>query len=410
MIFTNRRAAQKKSASTTPARPPAATPAPLQAMGKLRYANSPLRAGVSGLPANLRNGLENLSGVNLGDVQVHTNSSQPAQFNALAYAQGRQIHLAPGQEQHLPHEAWHLVQQRQGRVPVTTRVGGVGVNDSPALEREADRMGSLAARGANGAAQDANMVEQATPVQRQAAHAPMQRLVTTYNMSGVIMYQSTLIKNKLFNTYDDALKAERGLSESQMAKVIDLHARVPTVFTYMQTPDSGTIGGNVQGPHSIPEVALTERLMEIGSNADLDTEFGEQVPTSLDAAALLQAETTGPIADVVKKRHRYQRDYDYHLDAYKRATGLNPRSIKIKKYHYKSLLNMHPYAAYAYDMADPSSLPNWKDLIKGKGERKGIKTSKALDPNAKTYFTNKAEYAKFLKMRRKMLDARKSQA
>ena len=30
--------------------------------------------------------------------------------DALAYAQGSDIHLAPGQEQHLPHEAWHVVQ------------------------------------------------------------------------------------------------------------------------------------------------------------------------------------------------------------------------------------------------------------------------------------------------------------
>ncbi|MEL6127089.1 MAG: DUF4157 domain-containing protein, partial [Pseudomonadota bacterium] len=38
----------------------------------------------------------------------------------MAYAQGSNIHLGPGQDQHLPHEAWHVVQQRQGRVPTTT--------------------------------------------------------------------------------------------------------------------------------------------------------------------------------------------------------------------------------------------------------------------------------------------------
>lgn len=403
MIFTTRRAVQKKSASVAPARTSAS--APLQAMGKLHYANSPLRAGVSGLPVNLRNGLEHLSGVSLGDVQVHTNSSQPAQFNALAYAQGRQIHLAPGQEQHLPHEAWHLVQQRQGRVPVTTNVGGVGVNDSPALEQEADRMGGLAAR----AAQGANVAAQAAPQQAQTAQAPMQRLVTEYNYKGTLKYQSTFIKGMVFDTYADALAAEQALDESKMAKAIKLEDRVPTVFSYMHTADTNALGGNVQGPHSIPEVALMERLMEISKNTDLDNEFAEQVPTSLDAAALLQAETSGPIADVVKKRHRYKRDYDYHFDAYQAATGLNSRSIKIKKYHYKSLLNMHPYAAYAYNMADPYSLPEWGDLIKGKGERKGIKTSKALDPNASTYFTDQVAYGKFLTLRRKMLNARKSQ-
>lgn len=32
------------------------------------------------------------------------------------YEQGTDIHVGPGQEQHLPHEAWHEVSQRQGRV------------------------------------------------------------------------------------------------------------------------------------------------------------------------------------------------------------------------------------------------------------------------------------------------------
>lgn len=79
---------------------------------------SPPASGVSqsGLPDNLRSPLEALSGFDLSDVKVHYNSPKPAQLNALSYTQGTDIHLAPGQAQHLPHEAWHVVQQRQGRV------------------------------------------------------------------------------------------------------------------------------------------------------------------------------------------------------------------------------------------------------------------------------------------------------
>jgi hypothetical protein len=78
-------------------------------------------------------------------VKVHYNSSQPAQLNALAYAQGTDIHVAPGQEQHLPHEAWHVVQQAQGRVKPTMQMkDGVPVNDDVGLEREADVMGQKA--------------------------------------------------------------------------------------------------------------------------------------------------------------------------------------------------------------------------------------------------------------------------
>jgi hypothetical protein len=86
--------------------------------------------------------------MDVSDVQVHRNSDKPAQLNALAYAQGNDIHLAPGQDQHLPHEAWHVVQQRQGRVEPTMQMAGVGVNDDASLEEEADVMGARALQAA----------------------------------------------------------------------------------------------------------------------------------------------------------------------------------------------------------------------------------------------------------------------
>jgi hypothetical protein len=97
-----------------------------------------------GLPADLQSGVEQLSGMDMSDVRVHAGSSRPAEVGALAYAQGTDIHLAPGQEQHLPHEAWHLVQQKQGRVRATVQAAGVPINDNPVLEAEADRMGAQA--------------------------------------------------------------------------------------------------------------------------------------------------------------------------------------------------------------------------------------------------------------------------
>lgn len=104
--------------------------------------------GLTGMPNVLKAGIESLSGVDLSDVRVHRNSSRPAELQAHAYAQGRDIHLAPGQEQHLPHEAWHVVQQAQGRVRPTMQMAGISVNDDGELEREADEMGEQALRGA----------------------------------------------------------------------------------------------------------------------------------------------------------------------------------------------------------------------------------------------------------------------
>lgn len=99
----------------------------------------------TGLPDQLKSGIESLSGMSMDHVKVHYNSSQPAQLNALAYAQGSDIHIGAGQEQHLPHEAWHVVQQAQGRVKPTMQMKeGVPVNDDVGLEHEADLMGAKA--------------------------------------------------------------------------------------------------------------------------------------------------------------------------------------------------------------------------------------------------------------------------
>ncbi len=100
----------------------------------------------AGLPEGLRGGIESLSGMDMSGVRVHRNSSKPAALQAHAYAQGQDIHLGPGQERHLPHEAWHVVQQAQGRVRPTMQMkAGAAINADPSLEGEADRMGAKAA-------------------------------------------------------------------------------------------------------------------------------------------------------------------------------------------------------------------------------------------------------------------------
>ena len=124
----------KPSATQLKAGSAAAAPAP-----------GPLTAAGSGLPPPLRAGVERLSGFAMDDVRVHRNSPAPARLGALAYTQGSDIHLGPGQEHHLPHEAWHVVQQKQGRVQPTIQMKGVGVNTDSDLEAEADRQGSIAA-------------------------------------------------------------------------------------------------------------------------------------------------------------------------------------------------------------------------------------------------------------------------
>ena len=98
----------------------------------------------TGLPDNIKDGVESLSGQSLEDVRVHYNSSKPAQLKAHAYAEGNQIHIASGQEKHVAHEAWHVIQQKENRVASTREINGHQINDDPSLEKEADVMGTKA--------------------------------------------------------------------------------------------------------------------------------------------------------------------------------------------------------------------------------------------------------------------------
>jgi hypothetical protein len=99
----------------------------------------------TGLPDHLKAGIEAVSGLDMDDVQVHYNSPKPIQLQALAYTQGSDIHIAPGQEKHLPHEAWHVAQQKQGRVKPTKQLkGNISINDDAGLEKEAIVMGDRA--------------------------------------------------------------------------------------------------------------------------------------------------------------------------------------------------------------------------------------------------------------------------
>lgn len=105
-------------------------------------AEMPKKTNNTGLPDALKSGVENLSGYSMDDVRVHYNSSKPTQLKALAYTQGADIHVASGQEKHLAHEAWHVVQQKQGRVHPSTQLQGINMNDNEELEKEADVMGN----------------------------------------------------------------------------------------------------------------------------------------------------------------------------------------------------------------------------------------------------------------------------
>jgi len=176
------------------------------------------------LPEGLKAGVESLSGQSMSDVTVHRNSDKPAQLQAHAYAQGTDIHLGPGQEQHLPHEAWHVAQQKQGRVEPTTQLkAATFINDDKGLEQEADVMGAKAMQvgSQNLAPLQAKSKEESTPnssgiVQRKKTLAPLTGEVKGMGsflkntFGGGTLYTNLKKKVDLFNAADDAGQVKLG--------------------------------------------------------------------------------------------------------------------------------------------------------------------------------------------------------
>lgn len=106
------------------------------------------------LPAPVQAKMERAFGADFSAVRIHEGPQAPA-IGALAFTQGNNVHFAPGEydpasqsgQELLGHELAHVVQQAEGRVQATSQAKGAPLNDDPALEGEADRMGALAARG-----------------------------------------------------------------------------------------------------------------------------------------------------------------------------------------------------------------------------------------------------------------------
>ena len=91
--------------------------APIQKMGKPeeeellqgKFETLQRKPNNTGLPDTLKSGIYTEVPSRLEFSQVHYNAAKPSQLQAHAYAQGKDIHVAPGQEKHLSHEAWHVV-------------------------------------------------------------------------------------------------------------------------------------------------------------------------------------------------------------------------------------------------------------------------------------------------------------
>ncbi len=102
--------------------------------------NGPKRnVNKTGIPDRLKTVIEYFSGFSLDEVRVHYNSEKPALVDAHAYTEGLHVYVAPGQEKHLAHELWHVVQQMKGEAKATETVNGKKVDTRKGKEQEADK-------------------------------------------------------------------------------------------------------------------------------------------------------------------------------------------------------------------------------------------------------------------------------
>lgn len=129
---------------------------PVQRKASDNGAPEPLTSTTSAgspLPSGVQRKMESSFGADFSGVRVHE-GPQASEMGAVAYAQGSDLHFAPGQfnpgtqagDALIGHELTHVQQQRAGRVSSPQGKGAPIVADH-ALEAEADRAGDRAARG-----------------------------------------------------------------------------------------------------------------------------------------------------------------------------------------------------------------------------------------------------------------------
>ncbi len=123
------------------------------------------------LPAPLQHKMGNALGVDLSPVRVHE-GEHVAAAGARAFARGTDVHFAPSEyrpespdgQAMLGHELAHLAQQSRGDV-----ASDGAIDDSPAREQEADRLGTTAL------AEGAPPATELAPLQHKSGDAPIQR-------------------------------------------------------------------------------------------------------------------------------------------------------------------------------------------------------------------------------------------
>ncbi|MEM7086036.1 MAG: C2 family cysteine protease [Bacteroidota bacterium] len=225
------------------------------------------KGNMDGLPNDLKSGVENLSGYAMDDVKVHYNSNKPSQLQAHAYAQGTDIHLASGQEKHLPHEAWHVVQQKQGRVKPTSQMkNGAQVNTDQGLEKEADIMGAKARAEAVQLKNDTSLI-QGTASNSTAQLAPA---AFTGFVTAPAKYDGWTKKFDSWGKLESAIESYANLEDDDVAKRSELVSAMTSLsiewlkgYTQRQSTQADPKDGVRKGLFDLLHPLLTTEELEL---------------------------------------------------------------------------------------------------------------------------------------------------
>ena len=245
----------------------------------------------TGLPDSLKSGVESLSGFSLDDVRVYYNSPKPMNLNALAYTQGTDIHVAPGQERHLPHEAWHVVQQKQGRVQATMQMKNAQINDDAGLEQEATQMGARASSVGRMAPfrtqQDviqnktatSQVVQRITEYGPGATYVPMDywgyNTLTNEGDSIATDSMSTCVSIAIYNDQYQALIAHFGRSETMDDPQRDVEQGAAEILNAIDGEFGGTWQGYIftgRDLHPVSEQRIQTLKKILGKSVNLKRE------------------------------------------------------------------------------------------------------------------------------------------
>ncbi|GBE91540.1 DUF4157 domain-containing protein [Nostoc cycadae] len=351
----------------------------IQAKGEMN-GNSPESTEKShpnqtGLPDELKAGVENLSGYSLDDVKVHYNSPKPAQLQALAYTQGTEIHVAPGQEEHLPHEAWHVVQQMQGRVKPTMQMKGLQINNDEGLEREADVMGKKA--------------EYEKDETRKLAPS-----VSKYT-SPDIKYRQGLVQRAIFKLINKEWKLIKREENEQTIDEMELRSKLPSTQTAQDKSFYNTVNkktgfrlSDVQEAYEKDCEHLFYQLYEIIKEDD------KKDPSEIDIKTK---------QEVIKHRKNFEELYDLaYIIYYKGAKAKPPETLKNER----SPKFKHDGEIGTFDIDDSSNkkrLETQKDLTShdAKIRSNAVSTIRGGDKTYSSY--QGAIYRPFIEEERKAI-------